>query len=65
MTVVCGRMETWEWNLGPGTFRIRMSPVHGERFSFLWYQLKTLDLSDLNSGVKNLVYMERSGTVIH
>ena len=33
----------------------------GERFSFLWYQLNTLDLSDLNSGVKNLVYMERLG----
>lgn len=33
----------------------------GERFWFLWYQLNTLDLSDLNSGVKNLVYMERLG----
>ena len=33
----------------------------GERFSFLWYQLNTLDLGDLNSGVKNLVYMERLG----
>ena len=33
----------------------------GERFSFLWYQLNTLDLSDLNSGVKNLVYIERPG----
>ena len=33
----------------------------GERFSFLWYQLNTLNLGDLNSGVKNLVYMERLG----
>lgn len=33
----------------------------GEHFSFLWYQLNTLALNDLNSGVKNLVYMERLG----
>ena len=33
----------------------------GECVSFLWYELNTLDLSDLNSGVKNLVYMERPG----
>lgn len=33
----------------------------GEHFSFLWYQLNTLDLGDLNSGVKNLVYMESLG----
>lgn len=33
----------------------------GQRFSFLWFQLNTLDLSDLNSGVKNLVCVERPG----
>lgn len=33
----------------------------GERVSFIWYQLNTLDLGYLNSGEKNLVYMERHG----
>ena len=33
----------------------------GQRFSFLWFQLNTLDLDDLNSGVKNMVYIERPG----
>lgn len=33
----------------------------GQRFSFLWFQLNTLDLQDLNSGVKNMVYIERPG----
>ncbi len=33
----------------------------GNRFSFLWYQLNTLDMSDLESGVKNLVCVQRPG----
>lgn len=33
----------------------------GNRFSFLWYQLNTLDMSDLEGGVKNLVCVERPG----
>lgn len=33
----------------------------GNRFSFLWYQLNTLDLSEVNSGVKNMVCIERPG----
>lgn len=33
----------------------------GQRFAFFWFQLNTLDLRDLNSGVKNLVCMERPG----
>lgn len=33
----------------------------GQRFSFLWFQLNTLSLDDLDSGVKNLVYVERPG----
>ena len=33
----------------------------GNRFSFLWYQLNTLDMDDLENGVKNLVCIERPG----
>ena len=34
----------------------------GKRFSFIWFQLNTLDMADVNdSGVKNLVYVERPG----
>ena len=33
----------------------------GERFSFIWFQLNTLDFEDLDSDVKNLVYIERPG----
>ena len=31
----------------------------GDRFSFIWYQLNTLDMDDLASGVKNLVHIHR------
>lgn len=33
----------------------------GNRFSFIWYQLNTLDMEDLKSGVKNLVHIHRPG----
>lgn len=33
----------------------------GNRFSFIWYQLNTLDMADLKSGVKNLVHINRPG----
>lgn len=33
----------------------------GNRFSFIWYQLNTLDMADLESGVKNLVHIHRPG----
>ena len=33
----------------------------GNRFSFLWFQLNTLDMSDLESGVKNIVCFQRPG----
>ena len=33
----------------------------GNRFSFIWYQLNTLDMDDLASGVKNLVHINRPG----
>lgn len=35
--------------------------TNGKRFSFLLYQLNTLDIKDVNSGVKNLVHIERPG----
>jgi len=33
----------------------------GNRFTFLWYQLNTLDMRDVNDGVKNMVCVERPG----
>ena len=33
----------------------------GQCFSFIWFQLNTLDLENLDSGVKNMVYIERPG----
>ncbi len=33
----------------------------GNKFSFLWYQLNTLDFSNLTGGVKNMVCVERPG----
>ena len=34
----------------------------GKHFSFIWFQLNTLDMADVNdSGVKNLVYVEWLG----
>lgn len=33
----------------------------GNRFSFLWYQLNTLDMSDLENGVKNIVCIQQPG----
>lgn len=33
----------------------------GNRFSFLWYQLNTLDMKELDTGVKNMVCIERPG----
>ena len=35
----------------------------GNRFSFLWYQLNTLDMSKTGSGVKNIVCIQRPGEV--
>ena len=35
--------------------------TNGKRFSFIWYQLNTLDMADVNSGIKNLVHVERPG----
>lgn len=35
--------------------------TNGKRFSFIWYQLNTLDMADINKGVKNLVHVERPG----
>ena len=35
--------------------------TNGKRFSFIWYQLNTLDIGDVNEGVKNLVCIERPG----
>ena len=32
----------------------------GQEFSFVWYQLNTLDLNDVNSGMKNTVHMIKS-----
>jgi hypothetical protein len=31
----------------------------GDRFSFIWFQLNTLDMNDLGSGVKNLLHIHR------
>lgn len=34
----------------------------GKRFSFIWFQLNTLDMADVNDGgIKNLVHIERPG----
>ena len=33
----------------------------GNRFSFIWYQLNTLDMRESESGVKNMVCIERPG----
>lgn len=35
--------------------------TNGKRFSFIWYQLNTLDMTDVDKGVKNLVHVERPG----
>ena len=35
--------------------------TNGKRFSFIWYQLNTLDTGNTNDGVKNLVCIERPG----
>ena len=36
--------------------------TNGKRFSFIWYQLNTLNIEDMNDdGVKNLVCIERPG----
>lgn len=37
--------------------------TNGQRFSFVWYQLNTLDLQELNSGVKNLACVYRPGAL--
>ena len=33
----------------------------GVRFSFLWYQLNTLDTNDVTGGTNNMVYIDRPG----
>ena len=35
--------------------------TNGKRFSFIWFQLNTLDIASLSNGVKNLVHIERPG----
>lgn len=35
--------------------------TNGDCFSFIWYQLNTLDMDDLEAGVKNLVHIHRPG----
>lgn len=35
--------------------------TNGKRFSFIWYQLNTLDMADVNKGVKNMAHIERPG----
>lgn len=35
--------------------------TNGQRFSFIWYQLNTLNTGDLNTGVKNLAFVDRAG----
>ncbi len=35
--------------------------TNGKRFSFVWYQLNTLETEDLGEGVRNLVHVDRPG----
>ena len=35
--------------------------TNGKRFSFLWYQLNTLDTGNLKEGISNFVHIERPG----
>ena len=35
--------------------------TNGKRFSYIWYQLNTLNMEDINAGIKNLVHVESPG----